>query len=188
MSNESDTGTEGVSSNEGAQPEAAPQPPKMSKIDQKRRQIYLDRRNRKLKEGVPENMVDQVLAREDYERLPVEAKLQRMEGMVRGVFGQIAEDVQSLRKNDATIAEAMDVNFRALGKALNRLGIGAEEQRALMQETVDEMRAEFEAKQNQVQGAVEKQTAEQVLQTEDHQNEAPATPAETPEGATSFGG
>jgi hypothetical protein len=169
----------------GAEP---PAKPKMSKIDMKRRQIYMDRRNRKMKEGVPENLVDQVLAREDYERLPAEAKIQRLESMVRGVFDQIFMDVRALRKNDSVIAEAMDVNFRALGKALVKLGVGPDDQRALMQEAHDEIKAEQLAKEAAKAAAQEKVIAEEVLKKEDHQGEAPTTPVETPEGATSFGG
>ena len=167
-----------------------PEKPKLSKMEQKRQQIYIDRRNRKLKEGVPEQIVDQVLAREDYERLPPDAKIQRLEGMIKGVLGQISNDVQALRQNDATIAQAMDVNFRALGKALNKLGITAEDQRALMAEAYDELKAEYAAKEAAKAASKEHAVAEQVLVQEDHQGEAPTSeaPVETPEGATSFGG
>jgi len=152
---------------------------KATKQDLTRQKIYDERRQRHLNKGIPAERVDQVIAREDYERLSVEEKVKRLENNIGGALRQLAGELQNLRHNDGVIAEAMDVNFRALGKIFAQLGVSTEQQKAYLKDVAEEMQRERLAQQEQ-------QAAEQALK--EAPQEVATAPTVAPEAATSFGG
>jgi hypothetical protein len=158
-----------------------------SRADLKRARIWQERRQRKMNEGVPEDMVDQVLAREDYDRLPVEEKLRRHESFVAGGIERLAQEMTNLHHNDSVLAEAMDMNFKAMSKMLEKLGIPREEQQVFMQQAIEEVTKEREERQ-----AAHAAEATRVAEARARQAAAAGVnaggDASPPPEATSFGG
>lgn len=115
---------------------------KVSKIDQKRQQIFRDRMERFIAKGMTPEQAVEAIQREDYERLPVPDKIKRLEGALIGNLQAIAGDMSNLRKNQTDLADAMDVNFRGFEKILAKLGVSVEDQRAMLKEAEDEIGAE----------------------------------------------
>lgn len=149
----------------------------LSKIDEKRRQIYIERRKRAINKGVPEDKVDEHLAREDFEKLPLET---RVHHMIDTAFQRLAQEIVSLQYNDQMLSAAMDVNFRAIAKMLEKLGLPRDQQLVLLKEAKEDIErdlAERKAKE-------EAQKAE-AMKVETEQRGEPPPP---PEDATVFGG
>ena len=115
---------------------------KPSKIDQKRQKIFQDRMKRFMSKGMTPEQAINAMQREDYERLPADAKVRRLESALVGNFQQVARDIGLLRQNQNDLADVMDVNFRAFEKMLIKLGVASEDQKALLKEAEDEIRAE----------------------------------------------
>jgi hypothetical protein len=153
----------------------------MSKMDEKKRQIYIERRKRALNKGIPEDKVDQHLAKEDFERLPLETRVQHM---IDTAFRRLAQEIVSLEYNDQMLSAAMDVNFRAIAKMLEKLGISREQQLELLKEAKEDIEKDLAArKAKQDEEAAAKQTANMKAETE--QAGEPTAP---PDEATVFGG
>lgn len=150
---------------------------KFSKIDMKRAQQQMDRRKRLINDGVAEDKVDAVMAKEDYEAQPVEKKVKRLESVVNNIFTGMSHDMMNLRRNDGAIAEAFDINYRAIVKMFARLGITPEQHKEVM----DEVQADLAAERQQR----EKASVEAEL-TNNKPTEAAGSDA--PDGATQFGG
>ena len=118
---------------------------KVSKIDLKRQKIFQDRMKRFLAKGLTVEQAVDAIQREDYDRLPPDAKIKKLEGALIGNFQQIARDITLLKQNEDSLADVMDVNFRAFGKMLSKLGLSVEDQQAIFKEAETEFKAEREA-------------------------------------------
>jgi hypothetical protein len=169
---------------------------KVNKVQMKKFQIYLERRKRAINKGIPEERVDQYLREEDYRNMPVAEKVQRLEGIMSSTFQGLSQDVVRLRQNDGHIADAFDINSRAIFKMMVKLGITSEQQKDILKESADEFDAEKKAKVEARQKAAEeaqKKTLEEqerakiVQETKAEKNPEPQG-AEPPAEATQFGG
>lgn len=142
--------------------------------------------------GVAPDRAKQVIARREYDAAPLAERLRRLEQMTAGAIQGIAEDLNALKHNDSAISEAIDINFRAFSKALEKIGVTGEQQRQLVEEAKMEIDAELAVRDAQAQAAAE---AEQKAQI-DAQEKAQVTAAvdvagDTPpphEDAVVFGG
>lgn len=125
---------------------------KPNKIDLKKQQIFIDRLKRKLtekdKDGKPKTQ-QQCLAemnQEDYDRLPTDQKLRRLEANFGGFARQNSNDMQNLRRNDGAIADAFDINYTAIKKMFTLLGLTDEQQKTCVIEAESEFKAARQAK------------------------------------------
>ncbi len=176
-------------------------PKKPSAMDEKRRKIYLERRQRAIGKGVSEDKVDQVLAEEDYRALPIDKKLERFILSVNQAFRALAGDIQTLQSNNNIIADAFDVNLRAIAICFEKLGLSKEDQGAIIASAVAQ--AEEERKAAQEAKKLEDATKSQVADLAKESAMAEASlrkaegrpelideegaPAPIPDGATTFG-
>lgn len=176
------------------------EPKKPSKIDLKRQKIYMDRLKRKMGNGLTQAQALQVIQREDYDAMPVDKKLVRLEAMVSRGLQNLAEEMLGLSQNQHGIGDAFDINYRAIGKLFTKLGVTEEDQKAIMAEAQKEhleARAAFlEARKAEQQKQAEEQraAAEQANVASELKNaetiKADGAPegAEIPKEATVFGG
>lgn len=139
---------------------------KPTKHELKKAQWYQERRQRLLNKGVPEDQVDLVIAREDYEALPVEKKIRRLESMIQGLAQGASQDINGLVENDKLMADAYDINIRACRKLFQKLGITSEEFQAISEQVEAEFIAEKEAKTKARKDAQEKAAMEEALKQE----------------------
>lgn len=168
---------------------------KMSKLDIKRHNQRVERRRRLINEGVAEDKVDQLMAKQDWEGQDPKVRLSRLESIVQQMFGGLAQDVMNLRRNDGAISDAFDMNYRAIFKMFMKLGVTAEDQKNLMMEVQAEVAAENQARveatrkaQEAAQAQADAATEEAKISTELTDNKpVEADGAEAPEGATEFG-
>jgi hypothetical protein len=179
-----------VPASEEAQIEAVPQK-KPSKIERKRQQIFQERMQRHLNQGKTSEQAFAALQKEDYERLPVDAKVKRLEGILLGTLQRLANDISALRTNQTYLADAMNVNFKGFEKMLRHLGVDDATQKKFMAEAEAELKAEWEAREAAraaaAKQAQEEATKQEIAETVDEP--APAGQvAPVPEGATVFGG
>jgi predicted nucleic acid-binding protein len=155
----------------------------LSKLDSKKLQILNERRSRLMNKGVSAEKVDEVIAREDYERLPSASKIERLESILVGSLKGVQEDINKLHSNQRVLADSMDINFLAFTKMLAVLGVTAEQQKAIVSEAETEfMRERDKQDAERVQLMKEAQEAA-VVEDVDVPGEIAA-----PEGATTFGG
>jgi hypothetical protein len=108
----------------------------------------------------------QKIQEEDWNDLPPDKKIRRLEALLSNIVKQIGGDIMNLRSNDSEIADAMDVNLRAFSKMLEKLGITVEEQDKYLTEARAEIAAENAAKkaaaaQEEATGAVVPPEADQ---------------------------
>jgi len=197
-------------------PEAAPdapvelkkdEPKKMSKMEQKRQQILMDRLKRKMgepnKDGSPKTQQQaiQEMQREDYEAMPPDKKIARLEGIVSQSFQNLAQDLMGLHQSHLAISDAFDINYRATQKMFIKLGISNEDQKVIIAEAEKEVIASKQAaidaenleRMNQMrarQAASEQKVVREELQKPASvvTNDAPVEVEELPKEATVFGG
>lgn len=131
---------------EAAVETGVPAKSKTSKIDEKRQEIFRDRVKRKMGEGATEEQAITYVLREDYAALPIEQKFARLESMVANAVNQLTENVNVLRQNERVVADAFDINYRAVEKMFKKLGVPSDEQNAILDECRKEV-AEDRAKQ-----------------------------------------
>jgi hypothetical protein len=172
---------------EGQPIEVNAPPPRPTKADLKRQEIFRQRMGRLMAKGMTEQQAFERIQREDYERLPVAERVKRLEAAIIGNFQAIGKDIHLLRGNESALADVMDVNFRAFEKMLVSLGLPVVDQRKLLVEAEAEIRAEREAAEA-ARKAAQAQQQEQVAQeTVQETIDVPGTP-EVPEGAVVHGG
>lgn len=179
-------------------PEVAPAPEnvtsfaqskrKPTKSEEKRHSIFVDRMQRKVNEGKTPEQAAKEIAQEDYDRLPVEKKLDRLANLLAGATQGFKQDYMALEHNDYVLSDTMDVNFRAFGKMLAKLGLSPEQQKELMAETQAEMKAEKDALLVQQQIESLQKAAEEEKKEAVSGVDASGEPPPPPEEATSFGG
>lgn len=112
---------------------------KPSKLDQKRQQIFVDRMKRHMGKGLTQQQAMQAIQREDFEALPLDKKFSRLESIVSQSFQNLAQDVMGLNQSHMAIADAFDVNYRALQKMFIKIGLSQEEQAAFIKEAQSEV-------------------------------------------------
>jgi hypothetical protein len=159
------------------------------------------------KSGLPEEAiaehVETILQREEYDKLPLDQKVARLEAMVVRGFQGIANEMRNLQHNDFELADAMDVNFRGLGKVLAQLGVSPEDQQKIMEAAradIEKERADQAEAQRKAQAAAQAVTqAETTLakavegvaekRAVEKEIDKPGESSEPPAGeATVFGG
>lgn len=153
----------------------------LTRIEEKRRRIYFERRQRAINKGVPVEQVDAVLAREDFERLPLE---ERVHHMVDAAFRKLAEEMVALQYNDQLLSAAMDVNFRAMAKMLEKLGLPRDQQLTLLAEAKEDIEKEQKGREEAAAAAT---AAAEATAMKDATEKA-GEPLPPPEEATIFGG
>ena len=182
MNNESTT----VVGNEGTV-EVPPEPRRPNKIDEKRQKIYRERMQRHIAKGLSAEQAHRKVMEEDYARLPIDQKMRLLEQSVMGAVQRLAQELESLQHNDRVIADALDVNFKAITKALLKQGVPGDDLAAFLKEAEEEIRTDREARRAAYeaaqQAAIQAQQQKQVEQTIDKPGEAPV-----PDGATTFEG
>lgn len=136
-----------------------PPPKKVSLIDQKRIAALQERVRRWMNnhQGKSEQEAMMAIQREDYEALPPGEKIKRLEAMVTGALQNFGQDLMNVRHNQYSIADAFDVNYRAITKMFAKVGLPLELHAQFMKEAQDEFEAERKA-------AMEKQMAAQKAQ------------------------
>lgn len=161
---------------------------KLSKIQVKKMQQYQERRRRMVNKGVPVEQVDAVIAREDYEKLPVGDKLKRMEGFIASALGQLGQELVNLRHNDQVLSEAMDVNFTAIARALVKVGVPLDEQRKIIDAVNEEIEQAAQRRQEAAKKAHDEAKAKVAQDNLATQSEPAGEPPPPPAEATTFGG
>lgn len=98
------------------------------------------RRQKLLSEGVPEEKVEQVLAAEEFYRLPIDqrvnallAAVNRAQRVYTETIQGLAGEMVALRQNQEAIADAFDINLRAVESHLATLGITKEVQASVLE-------------------------------------------------------
>lgn len=163
---------------------------KLSKREQKKQLQYFERRQRFINAGVPEKEVDMKIAREDYDALPTDKKLKRLENMVQGLAAGVAQDITHIMDNQRIMADTYDINVRVIKKLLGRLGI----EPAMFDEAISEVEVEWKAEQEALEKArkdhQERERVEQAIQASTEQEETlhEHPGQEIPDAATAFGG
>lgn len=160
------------------------QPKKLSKIDLKRMEIRAQRRQRLIGQGVPPDQVEELMAREDYEALPIEKKLERVHAAANASMRRLGLEMQNLHHNDQILADSMDVNFRALAKMLAELGVSEEKQKEAIEKAREDIKSELEAREQAMAAAAEKARNDKLEETARKAGD----PLPPPEEATVFGG
>jgi DNA-binding transcriptional MerR regulator len=160
------------------------EPKQLSKMDIKRQQIYAERRKRHINNGVPAEKVGEVMAKEDFERLPIDKRVQMM---IAGSTQSLAQEIINLQYNDSILATAMDVNFRALKKAFDRLGVSSEQLTQCLTEARAEVQSEMEEKAKKAREEAT-ESPEAVREAVEDIADKAGKPAEAPPEATVFGG
>lgn len=178
--------------------------PKLSKIEEKRQQIFRDRVRRKMGDGKTEEQAIQAIMQEDYEAMPLDKKFARLESAVANAINGLMHNVNTIRQNEHVVADAFDINYRALAKMMAKLGLSQEEQNAIIDETKKEVevgrQAELAERQKAQEAAAKAASEQSVVSTELNQVEqkplqTAASTDERPEGtdphveagATEFG-
>jgi hypothetical protein len=161
---------------------------KPSKADQKRHQIFIDRMKRKVNEGLTVQQAAQAIATEDYDRLPLDQKLKRLENVVHGAVEGFRSDALRLEHNERILADSMDVNFRAFQRMLRELGVSDEDQKAAVAEAAKEIEAERAARAAAISQARTAAAAAQERKEAAEAVDSAGEPPPPPEEATDFGG
>lgn len=188
----------------GAEPPPTKGPKSLStKFEQKTAKKKAEKQRQRAealqKMGIPPDQIMQILAAEEYNSLPLDKKVARLEQMFSQGMSSMAQEMVNLRHNDGVLADALDVNFRAVARALVLAGVDLDKQKEILQQVsgeIEKERAEAEEKRKQAEAAAQKAAAEAhkkstdqteatALQvTADKPGEAPSPPEE----ATTFGG
>lgn len=145
--------------------------------------------------GMTEDEAHVRLAREQYEALPVDQKIRRLEQMVSQSVAKLGEEMINLRHNDQVIADALDINFRAMAKALVKAGVSHDDQAAIFATAQEEIANEMAARANAQRAALPIPVPAEPVELTEAQAQAiidkPADVQEEPilpEGAAVFGG
>ena len=165
-------------------------PVKVSNINKKREQIMRERMQRHINSGKTPQQAWEAVQREDYEKLPLDKKFERVEKLVARNAHVVATDLGAVRENQNILSDALDVNFRAFEMMLVELGMPIEKQKEFMKKAEEEiaavrrMQEEERARQAaQTKAAVEKAEVEKSIDQPAPEGEE----AKLPDGATVFG-
>lgn len=128
---------------------------KPSAIEVKRQKIYLERFKRLLNKGVAKEKIPGILAKEDYDNMPLAEKFEQYKKTDLAATRRLAGDINALQYNDGVLADSMEANFRAFAKMLVKLGLSPEDQKALVKEAEEEIQTERKQKMEQQKLATE---------------------------------
>lgn len=117
--------------------------------------------------------------RENYERLPAEKKILRLERMVSQMTQGIMGDLQALRHNDRIITEVFDVNLRSISLMFEHLGITKAKQAEILTQV------QMEIEQERIQSQ-QKQASEALTEEVDAEPGTEDELLDPPEEATEF--
>ena len=159
---------------------------KPTKAELKRAQVFQERVNRKVNKGMSQEQAFQEVQKEDHESQPLPQRMGKIESVLAGAFKEISQEMQSLRHNDGIISEAFDVNYRAIGKMFELLGIDKNKQKDIVEAAVKEMNEAREAAKKAQAEAKEK--ARFVEEIKSAKILTPDEVVQAPAGATVFGG
>ena len=171
------------------------EPKKMSKIDEKRQRILMERLQRKMGGGMSREQAIMAIQKEDFDSLPLDKKFARLESVVANSLRGLSQEVMNLSQGHMAIADAFDINYRAIQKLFAKLGIPAEEQKVFIdeaqKEVIEERKKILEARHAQLQSerdAAEKARIEAEAKPAEKQVAEPAPEgSEIPKEATVFG-
>ena len=188
------------------------EPRRISKIDEKRMRAQQERLRRTMNtHKCDEQAAIKIMQQEDLARLPLATRFENLEKFtvysvqaMRQRSNELQGNLTNLFQNQGSLAESIEVNFRAFARMIAKLGISLEEQKKFIDEAAAERQAELkkmaeeaeaekkaeEAKKVAETKKAEEQTANQVLAEAEKPRlvEAPVEPRPIPEGATVFGG
>lgn len=92
--------------------------------------------------GVPEELIEQVLDQEDYNKLPIDQKVARLEqsvgqlqGFISHALRQLSNEMVALRENQEEIADSFDINFKMLEEILVSLNVSEDTQKEILTRT-----------------------------------------------------
>jgi hypothetical protein len=158
-----------------------------TKLELKRAQIFKERVSRLMNKnpGMSQEEAFKTIQKEDHENLPIPKRLSKIENVIAQSMNNLAQEIQGLHHNDSTIAEAFDVNYRALGMMFEWLGINKEKQKEFVEKAIQEVKEAKEAAQK-AQQAAQEATEEKAIVEGAKAVSTEAAPI--PEGATVFGG
>lgn len=168
---------------------------KPSTVDLKREAHHQERKRRFINRGMTPAQADMAMAEEDYRNLPIERKFERFQAGVSQAFQKMAHDILGLRHNDGVIADAIDVNVKAMAKCLEKVGVNLEQQseiiKAVSQEIAEERKQRIEEAKRRIQVEAESKAASEALAgAEKSSNVTDSDDAPqpvVPDGATTFG-
>lgn len=129
-------------------------------IDAKRQAIREERKKRLMNKGVSEQRAEEMISNQDYDNLSDDKKIQRLENLFVQTFQGLQRDILALRHNDGLIADAMDINLKAMSKCLEKAGITKEQQGEIIKEVEAELREEQKRKM-EAQAMAEKMASDQ---------------------------
>ena len=159
-------------------------PTKLEKKTNKKRE---EKKRQLLKQGVPENQIEGVLSRWEYENLPIDQKMTRIEGLVASGFNQIGKDMMALEHNDRQFSDAFDINHRAMSKMFEKLGLSKEDQAEFLQQSHAEVAEEHkQILERGIEEAKQKADSAEKKTIEDGANTKASEGSDIPEGATVF--
>lgn len=142
------------------------------------------------KRGLDDRQVAQFMARREHEAQPIQQRLMRLEAMVVQSFQQLAQEMTALRQNDEILADAMDVNFRSIARALELAGVTLDKQGEIIQQVqveVQEERRKAMEEEAIKKAAVKRKAEEDALAAK--VDAPPAAPTDNaPQEASQFGG
>jgi hypothetical protein len=176
------------------------EPKKMSKLDQKRQQIFMDRLKRYVGKGMTQEQALNAMQKEDYDAMPLDKKFSRLETIVAQSFRNLSTEVMNLHQNHLAIADAFDINYRTIQKLFVKLGVSPEEQKVFVdeaqKEVIEARKREIEARDNaraaamQAQQDVQEKAAVQAEMVPNANSIQPAAAegSPIPKEATVFGG
>jgi uncharacterized protein YoaH (UPF0181 family) len=145
---------------------------KPSKLELKRQQIYVDRMKRFIAKGMSAQEAQAAIAKEDFERLPVDKKLERLENILVMNLRAMYSDLQTIKQNQDVLADSMDINFKGFEKILAKLNVSDEDRKALMEEAEAEWKAERAAAAAQQAVQAEEDEKQEVAESVDQAGEA----------------
>lgn len=171
------------------------EPKKMSKIDEKRQRILMERVQRKMGSGMSREQAIMSIQKEDFDALPLDKKFARLESVVANSLRGLSQEVMNLSQGHMAIADAFDINYRAIQKILTKLGVAPDEQKVFIdeaqREVIEERKKIIEERHARIQSerdAAEKARMEAEAKPAEKQVAEPAPEgSEIPKEATVFG-
>lgn len=161
---------------------------KVSSIGKKRAKMRAEKRARMINQGLPEDQADAILESQDAKKVSLEEIIRQVVNASSGSIQGLVKDIQALHHNQQQLALAMDVNFRAMSKMLERVGVPLDVQTQL----IEYAQRDIEADMAKLSEADEKTRMEGELKRQQQlgQFDANGSPVEEPsfpEGATIYG-
>jgi len=111
-------------------------------IDAKRQAIREEKKRRLMNKGISEERAEEMVSMQEHDNVSDEKKITRLENLFIQTFQGLQRDILALRHNDGVIADAMDINLKAMSKSLEKAGVSKEQQGEIIKEVEMELREE----------------------------------------------